>query len=77
MKQVLDGSLDSLARALTAQGFQSASLEVAVGGQGSDNGRPEQQPTAVRRQESVEGFERSLAGVENVDLGDLLVNLFV
>jgi hypothetical protein len=77
VKQVLDGSLDSLARALTAQGFQSASLEVAVGGQGSDNGRPEQQPTAVRRQESVEGFERSLAGVENVDLGDLLVNLFV
>jgi len=77
VKQVLDGSLDSLAKALTAQGFQSASLEVSVGGQGSDNGRPAQEPSAARRQETVQGFERNLAGVENVGLGDLLVNIFV
>ena len=76
VKQVFDGSIDALTRALTAQGFQITSLEVSVGGQNADGGRAaEQAPSALRR-ESADGFERNVPGIESLSLGDLLVNLF-
>jgi flagellar hook-length control protein FliK len=76
VKQVLDSSLDALARALTAQGFQTASLEVAVGGQNADGGRAAGEPHPATRQQVAEGFERNVPGIESMSLGDLLVNLF-
>ena len=78
VKQVIDGNLDSLMRALRAEGFQGASIQVSVGGQNADSGRQTQdeRPEAVRRV-SAQGFERNIPGVESLSLGDLLVNLFV
>ncbi len=76
VKQVFDGSIDALARALTAQGFQSASIEVSVGGQNADGGRTAEQPSSGLRRESADGFERNVPGIESLSLGDLLVNLF-
>lgn len=76
VKQVLDGSMDSLARALTAQGFQTASLQVSVGGQNADGGREAEQAPSGSRRESADGFERNVPGIESLSLGDLLVNLF-
>jgi hypothetical protein len=77
VKQVIDGNLDALMRALRAEGFQGASLQVSVGGQNADNGRQDQErPAAVRRM-TAQGFERNVPGVENLSMGDLLVNLFV
>ena len=77
VKQVFDGSIDALMKALIAGGFQTASLEVSVGGQGADNGRAAQEPPAALRKETVQDFERNVPGIESVSLGDLLVNLFV
>lgn len=81
VKHVFEGSLDSLMRALTAEGFQTASLSVSVGGQGADNGRPDREPMPhVRRvnvPEGAAGFDWNMPGVESMSLGDLLVNLFV
>jgi flagellar hook-length control protein FliK len=78
VKQVIDGNLDSLMRALRAEGFQGATLQVSVGGQNADNGRQTQdeKPEALRRV-NAQGFERNIPGVENLSMGDLLVNLFV
>ncbi len=76
VKQVLDGSLDALARALTAQGFQTASLQVSVGGQNADGERAAEQPPAGHARESADGFERNVPGIESLSLGELLVNLF-
>jgi flagellar hook-length control protein FliK len=78
VKQVIDGNLDSLMRALRAEGFQGATLQVSVGGQNADNGRQAQddRPEALRRV-TAQGFERNIPGVENLSMGDLLVNLFV
>ncbi len=79
VKHVFDGSVDALRRALTAEGFQTGSLQVSVGGQNGDTGeRPRQEhpPAAVRRI-TAQGFERNVPGAENVSLGDLFVNLFV
>lgn len=76
VKQVLDGSMDSLARALTEQGFQTASLQVSVGGQNADGGREAEQAPSGLRRESADGFERNVPGIESLSLGDLLVNLF-
>ena len=76
VKQVLDSGLDALARALTAQGFHSASLEVAVGGQNADGGRAAGEPHPAARQQVADGFERNVPGIESMSLGDLLVNLF-
>ncbi len=79
VKHVFDGSVDALRRALTAEGFQTGSLQVSVGGQNTETGerqRQEQAPAAVRRI-TAQGFERNVPGVENVSLGDLFVNLFV
>ena len=78
-KQVVDGSIDALRRALTAEGFQTGSLQVSVGGQNTDTDArkdQEQQPQAIRRI-SAQGFEQNIPGVENLSLGDLLVNVFV
>ncbi len=77
VKQVMDSSLDALTRALTAQGFQSATLEVAVGGQNADGGRAASEPHPALRRESAEKFDGNVPGIESVSLGDLLVNLFV
>ena len=79
VKQVFDANIDALKRALTAEGFQTGSLQVSVGGQNNDGGRQAREhdkPEAVRRI-SAQGFERNVPGVENLSLGDLLVNLFV
>ena len=77
VKQVFEGSLSSLMRALTAEGFQSASLQVSVGGQGADDGRPDKEPAPRVRRVAAAGFEGNVPGMENMSLGDLLVNLFV
>jgi flagellar hook-length control protein FliK len=78
VKQVIDGNLDALMRAFRAEGFQGATIQVSVGGQNADNGRQarDERPEAVRRV-SAQGFERNIPGVENLSMGDLLVNLFV
>ena len=79
VKQAVDGSIDALRRALTAEGFQTGSLQVSVGGQNAETGgRKEQdwQPQPVRRI-AAQGFGSNVPGVENVSLGDLLVNVFV
>jgi flagellar hook-length control protein FliK len=77
VKQVIDQSIDALGRALTAGGFQTASLEVSVGGQNADNGRRMQEPPAEVRRVAAQGFERNIPGEESLSMGDLLVNLFV
>ncbi len=81
VKHVFEGSLDSLMRALTAEGFQTASLQVSVGGQGADNGRSDREPLPRMRRVnaagSATGFDWNVPGVESVSLGDLLVNMFV
>jgi flagellar hook-length control protein FliK len=77
-KAVVDGSIDALRRALTAEGFQTASLQVSVGGQNADSGsRQEEQPPEAVRRLTAQGFERNVPGAEIVGLGDQLVNLFV
>jgi flagellar hook-length control protein FliK len=80
VKHVFEGSLDSLMRALTAEGFQTASLQVSVGGQNADGGRPDRESLPrTRRVEAsrpVAG-DWNVPGVENLSMGDLLVNLFV
>lgn len=77
VKQVMDQSIDALGRALTAGGFQTASLEVSVGGQNADNGRQMQEPPDKVRRVAAQGFERNIPGEESLSMGDLLVNLFV
>jgi flagellar hook-length control protein FliK len=79
VKHVMDGSVDALRRALTAEGFQMGSLQVSVGGQDAQadqRRRQEQAPSEVRRI-TAQGFERTIPGAEDVSLGDLFVNLFV
>ena len=79
VKQVFDGNIDALKRALTAEGFQMGSLQVSVGGQGTDGSRPgeeREKPAAIRRV-SAGDFERNIPGIENLSLGELMVNLFV
>ncbi len=78
VKQVFDANIDALRRALTAEGFQTGSLQVSVGGQNTDaDARREQQPSEAVRRMTAQGFERNVPGVETMSLGDLLVNLFV
>ena len=77
VKQVFDGSIDALAKALAAEGFQTGALEVSVGGQGSGEGRSTPEPSSQGRRESSGEFARNIPGIESVSLGDLLVNLFV
>jgi flagellar hook-length control protein FliK len=76
VKRILEGSIDSLTRALTADGFQTASLQVSVGGGDGKPARDDREVPALRRIESARGFSGALpdAGVES--WGDLLVNLF-
>ena len=77
VKQVMDQNIDALSRALTAGGFQTASLEVSVGGQNADNGRQMQEPPEEVRRVAAQGFERNIPMEESLSMGDLLVNLFV
>jgi flagellar hook-length control protein FliK len=80
VKHVFEGSLDSLMRALTAEGFQTASLQVSVGGQNADGGRPDRESLPrTRRIEASRAVagDWNVPGVENLSMGDLLVNLFV
>jgi len=74
---VIDQSIDALGRALTAGGFQTASLEVSVGGQNADNQRQMQEPPEEVRRVAAQGFERNIPGEDSLSMGDLLVNLFV
>ena len=77
VKQVMDQNIDALSRALTAGGFQTASLEVSVGGQNADNGRQMKDPPEEVRRVAAQGFERNIPMEESLSMGDLLVNLFV
>ena len=79
VKQVMDGSIDALRRALTAEGFQTASLQVSVGGQNADTDEADDRTSSRRqlRRMTAQGFERNIPGMENVSMGDLLVNVFV
>jgi flagellar hook-length control protein FliK len=76
VKQVFDGNINSLMRALTAEGFQTASLQVSVGGQNTDNGREEREAPSRVRRVRAQDFERNVPGLETMSLDDLLVNLF-
>jgi flagellar hook-length control protein FliK len=77
VKQVIDGNLDSITRALSAEGFQTASLQVSVGGGGADPDSQQRQAPLARRVESVAGFTGALAGAgEPLGWDELLVNLF-
>ncbi|HVO39864.1 MAG TPA: flagellar hook-length control protein FliK, partial [Spirochaetia bacterium] len=77
VKQVFDGNINSLMRALTAEGFQTASLQVSVGGQNTDNGKEEREAPPRVRRVTAQDFERNVPGIETMSLDDLLVNLFV
>ncbi|HYW83313.1 MAG TPA: flagellar hook-length control protein FliK, partial [Spirochaetia bacterium] len=77
VKQVMDQNIDALSRALTAGGFQTASLQVSVGGQNADNGRQMREPPEEVRRVAAQGFERNIPMEESLSMGDLLVNLFV
>jgi flagellar protein FlbC len=79
VKQVFDGNIDALKRALTAEGFQMGSLQVSVGGQGTGSdarGEDQERPAAVSRAAAAEDFQRSVPGIETMSLGELMVNLF-
>lgn len=77
VKHVFEGGLGALTRALTAEGFQTASLQVSVGGQGANDERSDKEAAPRVRRVAAAGFEGNVPGVENMSLGDLLVNLFV
>jgi flagellar hook-length control protein FliK len=77
VKHVIDGSVDALARALTAEGFQTASLSVSVSGQQAEDGRADREQAQPVPRAAVEGFQSSIPDAQEVALGDLLVNLFV
>jgi hypothetical protein len=81
VKHVFDGSVDALRRALTAEGFQTGSLQVSVGGQNTDADQRQQseaqEASAAARRITAQDFERNVPGLEHVSLGDLFVNLFV
>ena len=77
VKHIFEGSLDSLTRALTAEGFQTASLQVSVGGQGGDGGRQDRETLPhIRRVEAAQ-TDWNVSTAESLGMGDLLVNLFV
>jgi len=77
VRHIFEGSLDSLRRAFTAEGFQTASLQVSVGGQGTDSGRQDRE--SLPRIQRIEALQAdwNVPRVENLSMGDLLVNLFV
>jgi flagellar hook-length control protein FliK len=77
VRHIFEGSLDSLTRAFTAEGFQTTSLQVSVGGQGTDNGRQDRE--SLPRIQRIEALQAdwNVPEAENLSMGDLLVNLFV
>jgi flagellar hook-length control protein FliK len=77
VKHIFEGSLDSLMRAFTAEGFQTASLQVSVGGQGTDSGKQDRE--SLPRIQRIEALQANwnVPEAENLSIGDLLVNLFV
>ena len=78
VKQVVDANMDALRRALTAQGFQPGSLQVSVGGQGTDaDARRQDQPAPEVRRVTSQAFDQSVPAADALSLGDMLVNLFV
>jgi flagellar hook-length control protein FliK len=77
VKQVVEGNIDALRTALAAEGFQTGALSVSVGQQNADNQRQQAGEPAALRRLAASSFERSVPVVENVSMGDLLVNLFV
>lgn len=77
VKQVLEGSIDSLTRALSADGFQTASLQVSVSGNGGEDQRRDREPLAVARMQTERGFAGVVPDMERfTGWDDLLVNLF-
>lgn len=77
VKHILEASLDSLTRALSAEGFQTASLQVSVGGGGAEADGARQEAAPVRRIEAVQGLSGMVPDADEVGAWDeLLVNLF-
>ncbi len=77
VKHILEASLDSLTRALSAEGFQTASLQVSVGGGGAEADGARQEAAPVRRIEAVQGLSGMVPDADQFGAWDeLLVNLF-
>jgi len=77
VKHILEASLDSLTRALSAEGFQTASLQVSVGGGGAEADGARQEAAPVRRIEAVQGLSGMVPDADALGAWDeLLVNLF-
>jgi flagellar hook-length control protein FliK len=77
VKHILEASLDSLTRALSAEGFQTASLQVSVSGGGADADGARQDAAPVRRMEAVQGLSGMVPDADALGAWDeLLVNLF-
>jgi flagellar hook-length control protein FliK len=76
-KHVLEASLDSLTRALSAEGFQTASLQVSVSGGGADADGAREDAAPIRRMEALQGLSGMVPDAEIMNAWDeLLVNLF-
>lgn len=84
VKQVFDAGLDALARALAAQGFDGASLQVSVsGGEVADRGGAQGNPEgpegaavpAADGRRSVERLAGAVTVLEAIGQGELVVNL--
>ncbi len=75
VKHLMEQSIDSLTRALSADGFQTASLQVSVGGRGGGAATEDREIPVALRIESERGFGGMVPDAE-ADWGDLLVNLF-
>ncbi len=76
-RHVVEGNLDSIMQALTAEGFQTASLSVSVGGGNAGAGNRQAEVPQMRRVESLQGFSGTVPdAVELPGWDELLVNLF-
>lgn len=76
-KQIVEGNLDSIMQALTAEGFQTASLSVSVGGGNTGAENRQAEVPQLRRVESLQGFSGTVPDVVELPGWDeLLVNLF-
>ncbi len=77
VKHVLEASLDSLTRALSAEGFQTASLQVSVSGGGADADGGRQEAAPVPRARAVQGLSGMVPDLDAMSAwDDLLVNVF-
>ena len=77
VKHILERSIPGLTQALSAEGFQTGSLQVSVGGGGSDARDNQKETAPIRRIEAAQSFAVADAPANEVmDWGQALVNLF-